>query len=204
MNKYELRFEVRAEKENRHVQGKAVSFETESNDLGFIETLKRGCITDETIKNSGSYIATGEGTEDTITVSANYYGTAITGTKKITIGQNVLDNDLQNPRVFNVVKTVLKSDDSVTSYTSMDLQAVTNEQITQIWDGLRGLGSVDDPITFDEFRYFTGVSVLSSENSSLLNLQSVKFPVSLKKIEGSVLTLNGLVKDSFTSADCTD
>lgn len=52
MNKYELRFEVRAEKENRHVQGKAVSFETESNDLGFIETLKRGCITDETIKNS--------------------------------------------------------------------------------------------------------------------------------------------------------
>lgn len=52
MNKYELRFEVRAEKENRHVQGKAISFETESNDLGFIETLKRGCITDETIKNS--------------------------------------------------------------------------------------------------------------------------------------------------------
>lgn len=52
MNKYELRFEIRAEKENRHVQGKAVSFETESNDLGFIETLKRGCITDETIKNS--------------------------------------------------------------------------------------------------------------------------------------------------------
>lgn len=52
MNKYELRFEVRAEKESRHVQGKAISFETESNDLGFIETLKRGCITDETIKNS--------------------------------------------------------------------------------------------------------------------------------------------------------
>lgn len=52
MNKYELRFEVRAEKESRHVQGKAISFETESNDLGFIETLKRGCITGETIKNS--------------------------------------------------------------------------------------------------------------------------------------------------------
>ena len=173
------------------------------NNTKYDPTLTWSCL-HGTINNSGSYIATGEGTEDTITVSANYYGTAITGTKKITIGQNVLDNDLQNPRVFNVVKTVLKSDDSVTSYTSMDLQAVTNEQITQIWDGLRGLGSIDDPITFDEFRYFTGVSVLSSENSSLLNLQSVKFPVSLKKIEGSVLTLNGLVKDSFTFADCTD
>ena len=52
MTKYELRFDVRAEKESRSIQGKAISFETESNDLGFIETLKRGCITEETINKS--------------------------------------------------------------------------------------------------------------------------------------------------------
>ena len=31
--------------ESRTVYGKAVSFETESNDLGWIETIKRGAIT---------------------------------------------------------------------------------------------------------------------------------------------------------------
>ncbi len=31
--------------ESRTVYGKAVSFETESNDMGWIETIKRGAIT---------------------------------------------------------------------------------------------------------------------------------------------------------------
>ena len=38
--------------ESRTVYGKAVSFETESNDLGWIETIKRGAITQELLDNS--------------------------------------------------------------------------------------------------------------------------------------------------------
>jgi len=55
------------------------------NNTKYDPTLTWSCL-HGTINNSGSYIATGEGTEDTITVSANYYGTSITGTKNITIG----------------------------------------------------------------------------------------------------------------------
>ena len=52
MNKYELRFEIRANDESRKIEGKAISFETESNDLGFIEVLHRGCITQEVLDSS--------------------------------------------------------------------------------------------------------------------------------------------------------
>lgn len=51
MSKIELRCELRAD-ENRLISGKAISFETQSNDLGFIETLHRGCITQEIIDSS--------------------------------------------------------------------------------------------------------------------------------------------------------
>lgn len=38
--------------ESRTVQGKAICFESASNDLGFIETIKRGAVTQELIDNS--------------------------------------------------------------------------------------------------------------------------------------------------------
>lgn len=38
--------------ESRTIQGKAICFESPSNDLGFIETIKRGAITQELIDNS--------------------------------------------------------------------------------------------------------------------------------------------------------
>lgn len=50
--KYEVRGEVRASTESRLIEGKAISFETPSNDLGFIEVLHRGCITPEVIQKS--------------------------------------------------------------------------------------------------------------------------------------------------------
>ena len=52
MNKIELRCELRADNDSRLITGKAISFETESNDLGFIETLHRGCITQDVIDSS--------------------------------------------------------------------------------------------------------------------------------------------------------
>lgn len=52
MNKVEIRCELRSENEGRHISGKAISFDTKSNDIGFIEILHRGCITQELIDSS--------------------------------------------------------------------------------------------------------------------------------------------------------
>ena len=52
MNKVEIRCELRSENEGRHISGKAISFDTQSNDIGFIEILHRGCITQELIDSS--------------------------------------------------------------------------------------------------------------------------------------------------------
>jgi len=46
MNKVQVFGEIRSLDDNsRHISGKAISFETQSNDIGFVETLHRGCIT---------------------------------------------------------------------------------------------------------------------------------------------------------------
>lgn len=52
MNKVELRCELRSRSEGRHISGKAISFDTQSNYIGFIEILHKGCITQELIDNS--------------------------------------------------------------------------------------------------------------------------------------------------------
>jgi len=51
-NKIEIRCDLRAAQDSRLITGRAIVFEKESNDLGFIETLHRGCITQETIDSS--------------------------------------------------------------------------------------------------------------------------------------------------------
>ena len=50
--KLESRIEIRANSESRMISGKAISFETESNDLGFIEIIHRGAITQDIINDS--------------------------------------------------------------------------------------------------------------------------------------------------------
>ncbi len=52
MNKIEYRAELRAESESRTITGKAISFETLSNDLGFVEVIHREAITQELIDSS--------------------------------------------------------------------------------------------------------------------------------------------------------
>jgi uncharacterized protein len=51
MEKFEVRHitEVRADQESRMIQGQAIVFESESEDLGFTEVLHRGSITQELI-----------------------------------------------------------------------------------------------------------------------------------------------------------
>lgn len=44
--------EIRIDKESRLVEGYGVVFESQSEDLGFFETIHRGAITDQTIKES--------------------------------------------------------------------------------------------------------------------------------------------------------
>lgn len=50
--KYNVEFRANDDSESRSVEGYGSVFETPSADLGFIETIARGAITDETIKNS--------------------------------------------------------------------------------------------------------------------------------------------------------
>ena len=52
MNKVEIRCELRSENGGRRISGKAISFGTQSNDIGFIEILHRGCISQELIDSS--------------------------------------------------------------------------------------------------------------------------------------------------------
>lgn len=52
MNKVEIRCELRSENGGRRISGKAISFDTQSNDIGFIEILHRGCISQELIDSS--------------------------------------------------------------------------------------------------------------------------------------------------------
>lgn len=52
MNKVEIRCELRSENGGRHISGKAISFDTQSNDIGFIEILHRGCISQDLIDSS--------------------------------------------------------------------------------------------------------------------------------------------------------
>ena len=52
MNKVEIRCELRSDNEGRRISGKAISFDTQSNDIGFIEILHRGCISQELIDSS--------------------------------------------------------------------------------------------------------------------------------------------------------
>lgn len=52
MNKVEIRCELRSENGGRHISGKAISFDTQSNDIGFIEIIHRGCISQELIDSS--------------------------------------------------------------------------------------------------------------------------------------------------------
>jgi len=50
--KLENRIEIRADEQSRLISGKAISFETPSNDLGFIEVIHRGAITQDIIDSS--------------------------------------------------------------------------------------------------------------------------------------------------------
>lgn len=50
--KYNFLGEVRKLSDSRVIEGKAITFETESNDLGFIEVVHRGAITQEVINSS--------------------------------------------------------------------------------------------------------------------------------------------------------
>lgn len=48
--------EFQTDKESRTIYGKAVCFDSESNDLGFIETIKQGAITQELLESSDIFV----------------------------------------------------------------------------------------------------------------------------------------------------
>lgn len=99
MNKIELRCELRADNDSRLITGKAISFETESNDLGFIEILHRGCITQDVIDSSN------------ICFTYNHDRSKVLARRKC--GSGNLDIDLRQDGLyfsFNAPKTSLGSD----------------------------------------------------------------------------------------------
>lgn len=87
------------------------------------------------------------------------------------------------------------------SLTTMDLATVDNEHMQMIWDELRFVGTQAEPITFDEFKYFTGVTTLTSSDPTMIHITSLKFPASLKNIEGSVFTFDGSLMSSVDMSE---
>lgn len=99
MNKIVFGGELRANQESRTIEGKAISFETESNYIGFIEVLHRGCITQETIDKSN------------IVFTYNHQRDQILARRKN--GQGNLDIELREDGVyfsFEVPNTTLGND----------------------------------------------------------------------------------------------
>lgn len=74
--KYIFNGEVRSESsESRVIQGKAISFNTESNDLGFVEIIRSGAITQDVIDNSNIIFTYNHDRSDILARSNNGNGT---------------------------------------------------------------------------------------------------------------------------------
>lgn len=141
--------------------------------------------------NTASYRAPLDAAEDTITCSLTYYGTTVEASKTVSVGLVALDAFTNNVPLFNIVHEVLGDNESVTQYTALDLKSVTNANATAIIDKVKETATPESPISLEEFKFFTSVKELSSTNENMLYTNSIKFPSSLTKITGSVLTFDG-------------
>lgn len=73
-NKEIRRAEISAQSDGRHVSGYAVRFESESVNMGFVEIIHRGAITEETIKKSDVFALLNHSTDVVLARSRNGKG----------------------------------------------------------------------------------------------------------------------------------
>lgn len=88
----ELRYNNVLTNDSRVISGYAVVFESESRDLGFIEIIHKGAITDETIKNSN--VVAKYNHNDDIVLARSRYGE---GTLKLTVDDYGVKYEFEAP-----------------------------------------------------------------------------------------------------------
>lgn len=172
-----------------------------------ISSVSWECLHGSINQVSGVYIASQGTPADIISATVQVYGKKYTTTFEISIDTIVLNDTELNPRMFDVIKKALNLDK--TSLTVSDCRAFSNNDANAIWLYLasnRGtLTNSIEPISFSEFKYFTGVSQVTCSNWNYPNwgsrdylyMDKLEFPISIKTFT-LYTAINGLDAVDFS------
>lgn len=155
-----------------------------------VSSVSWECLQGSINQISGIYIAPQEIPSDVISAVVEVYGRKFTTNFSVLIDTDVLNDTTLNPKMFDVIKKALNLDK--TSLTVSDCGAFSNSDANAIWLYLasnRGtLTNAAEPISFSEFKYFTGVSQITVSNwnypnqnsGNYLYMDKLEFPTSIK------------------------
>lgn len=154
-----------------------------------VSSVSWECLQGSINQISGIYIAPQEIPSDIISAVVEVYGKKFTTNFSILIDTEVLNNTTLNPKMFDVIKKALNLDK--TSLTVSECGAFTNNDANAIWLYLasnRGtLTNAAEPISFSEFKYFTGVFQITTNwnysnwnSNNYLYMDKLEFPTSIK------------------------
>lgn len=155
-----------------------------------VSSVSWECLQGSINQISGIYIAPQEIPSDVISAVVEVYGKKFTTNFSVLIDTEVLNDTTLNPKMFDVIKKALNLDK--TSLTVSECGAFNNNDANAIWLYLasnRGtLTNAAEPISFSEFKYFTGVSQVTVSNwtypnwnsSKYLYMNKLEFPTSIK------------------------
>lgn len=154
-----------------------------------VSSVSWECLQGSINQISGIYIAPQEIPSDVISAVVEVYGKKFTTNFSVLIDTEVLNDTILNPKMFDVIKKALNLDK--TSLTVSECGAFNNNDANAIWLYLasnRGtLTNAAEPISFSEFKYFTGVSQITTNwnysnwnSNNYLYMDKLEFPTSIK------------------------
>lgn len=154
-----------------------------------VSSVSWECLQGSINQISGVYIAPQEIPSDVISAVVQVYGKKFTTNFSILVDTTILNDTELNPKMFDVIKKALNLDK--TSLTVSECGAFNNNDANAIWLYLasnRGtLTNAAEPISFSEFKYFTGVSQITTNwnypnwnSNNYLYIDKLEFPTSIK------------------------
>ena len=154
-----------------------------------VSSVSWECLQGSINQISGVYIAPQEIPSDVISAVVQVYGKKFTTNFSILVDTTILNDTELNPKMFDVIKKALNLDK--TSLTVSECGEFTNNDANAIWLYLasnRGtLTNAAEPISFSEFKYFTGVSQITTNwnypnwnSNNYLYMDKLEFPTSIK------------------------
>lgn len=155
-----------------------------------VSSVSWECLQGSINQISGVYIAPQEIPSDVISAVVQVYGRKFTTNFSILVDTTILNDTELNPKMFDVIKKALNLDK--TSLTVSECGEFNNNDANAVWLYLasnRGtLTNAAEPISFSEFKYFTGVSAVTCSNWNFTNqgqnyylyMDKLEFPTSIK------------------------